>query len=87
MRLREPLLQDAVRLAERALGPLQDKWRYDPQTQEIRFPPTTLSPDEVQDLLWLQEELGSDILDLYNVHRPDTLERRAEELLRTLRPS
>ena len=38
-----------------------------------------------QDLLWLQEELGSDILDLYDLHRPGTLEHRAEELLRTLR--
>ena len=61
MHLREALLQDAVRLAERALVPLQDKWRYDAQAEEIRFQPTTLSPNEIQDLLWLQEELGSNI--------------------------
>ena len=87
MYLREALLQDAVRLAERALVPLQDKWRYDTQTDEIRFQPTTLSPTEIQELLWLQEELGSDILDLYDLHHPGTLEHRAEELFRTLRPS
>lgn len=87
MHLREALLQDAVRLNERALVPLQDRWRYDAQAEEIRFQPTTLSPNEIQDLLWLQEELGSDILDLYNLRRPGTLQRRAEELLRTLRPT
>ena len=70
MHLREALLQDAVHLAERALVPLQDKWRYDAQAEEIRFSPTTLSLNEIQDLLWLQEELGSDILDLYDLHRP-----------------
>ena len=85
MHLREALLQDAVRLAERALAPLQDRWRYDAPSQEIRFQPATLSPSEIQDLLWLQEELGSDILDLYDRHRPGILERRAEELRRTLR--
>ena len=76
MHLREALLQDAVRLAERALVSLQDRWRYDAQAEEIRFQPTTLSPNEIQDLLWLQEELGSDILDLYDLHRPGML--RAE---------
>ena len=87
MYLREALLQDAVRLAERALVPLQDKWRYDAQAEEIRFQPTTLCPNEIQDLLWLQEELGADILDLYDLHRPGALEQRAEELCRTLRPT
>ena len=87
MHLREALLQDAVRLGERALVPLQDKWQYDAQAEEIRFQPTTLAPNEIQDLLWLQGELGSDILDLYDLHRPGTLERRAEELLRMLHPT
>ena len=87
MHLRETLLQDAVRLAERAVVPLQDKWRYDTQAKEIRFQPRTLSPNEIQDLFWIQEELGSDILDLYETYRPGLLERRANELLRTLRPT
>ena len=87
MHLREALLQDAVRLAERAVVPLQEKWRYDAEAEEIRLHPGTLSATEIQDLLWLQEELGSDILDLYDLHRPGTLERRAEELLRSLRPT
>ena len=87
MYLREALLQDAVRLAERALVPMQDTWRYDAQAKEISFKPTNLSPSEIHDLLWLQEELGSDILDLYDLHWPGTLERRSEELIRTLRPT
>lgn len=85
MHLREALLQDTVRLAERALVPLQGRWRYDGQAEEIRFKPATLTAGEIQDLLWVQEELGSDILDLYDSHRPGTLERRAEALLGTLR--
>ena len=85
--LREALLQDAVRMGERALVPLQERWRYDARADEIRFQPATLTPSEIQDLLWLQEELGSDILDLYDHHRPATLKRRAERLLRTLRPT
>lgn len=87
MHLRDALLQDTVRLAERTQVPLQNKWRYDAQAEEIRIKPTILSPNEIQDLLWLQEELGSDILDLYDHHRPGTLEHRAEVLLRTLRPT
>jgi len=87
MHLREALIQDVVRLAERAVVPLQDRWRYDARAEEIRFRPATLSPNDIQDLLWLQGELGSDILDLYEIHRPGMLERRAEGLLRTLRPT
>lgn len=87
MHLREALIQDVVRLAECAVVPLQDRLRYDARAEEIRFWPATLSPNEIQDLLWLQGELGSDILDLYEVHRPGMLERRAEGLLRTLRPA
>lgn len=87
MHLREALLQDEVRIGERALVPLQDRWRYDAQAEEIRFQPATLTPSEIQDLLWLQEELGSDILDLYDLHRPAILKRRAERLLRTIRPT
>ena len=79
------MLQEAVHLAERALVPLQDKCRYDAQTDEIRNRPVILSPNEIQDLLWLQKELGSDILDFFDRRYPGTLEHRAEELFRTLR--
>ena len=87
MHLREALLQDAVRLGEPALAPLQERWRYHAEAEEIRFRPVTLCASEIQDLLWLQKELGADILDLYDLHRPGKLEHRAEELLRMLRPA
>lgn len=87
MHLREALLQDAARLSERVVVPLQDKWRYDPKAEEICIQPTTFSPSDIQDLLWLQGELGSDILDLYDLHRPGILEHRAAQLHRTLRPT
>ncbi len=87
MYLREGLLQDAVRLGEHALISLQDRWAYNAQTGEIGFKQSTLAPRGIQDLLWLQKELGSDILDLYDLHRPGTLELRSERLLQTLRHS
>lgn len=87
MYLREPLLQDAVSLGERAHLSLQERWAYDTDADEIRFTPASLDPGEIQDLLWLQKELGSDILDLYDLHRPGILETRSEQLLRTLRPA
>ncbi|MDE0263594.1 MAG: hypothetical protein OXJ37_14425 [Bryobacterales bacterium] len=87
MYLREALLQDVIRLGEHALVPLQERWRYNTQTEEICFRPTILTPSEIQDLLWIQKELTSDILDLYDLYRPRVLENRAEELVRTLRPT
>lgn len=85
MYLREALLQDAVRLGERAQCALQERWAYHKQTKEFRLKPTVLLPKEIRDLLWLQEELGSDILDLYDLHRPRALELRSKRLLQTLR--
>ena len=87
MRLREPLLQDVVRLGERALLALQERWRYDTRSAEIRFKPSIIGAKEIQDLLWVQEELGSDILDLYYHYRSESIELREVRLLRTLRSS
>lgn len=87
MYLREPLLQDVVHLGERAQLALQARWTYDAQAEEIRIKPTIFGPDEIEELLWLQAELGSDILDHYDLHRPGALELRSERLLQTLRPT
>ena len=87
MYLREALLQDTVRLGERAQLALQERWVYDAQAEEFRLKPTILIAREIRDLLWLQEELGSDILDLYDLHRPGALELRSERLLQPLRPT
>ena len=86
MYLSEPLLQDAVRLGERAQLALQERWTYDAQAEEFRLRPTILIPREIRDLLWLQEELGSDILDLYDLHRPGALELRPSDSSRHYAP-
>ncbi|MYD46465.1 MAG: hypothetical protein F4W92_08945 [Gammaproteobacteria bacterium] len=85
--LREPLLQDAVRLGEIAQLALQQRWVYDEQSQEIKQSPNIWNPTEIQDLLWLQRELGSDILNLYALYRPSYLTRRAQLLHQSLRVS
>ena len=83
--LREPLLQEAIRLGEQTLLAFQEMWAYDSKTGKICFKPSTMHSQEIKDLLWLQEHLGSDILNLYDSYRPELLERRSEELLRILR--
>lgn len=80
MYLQETLLQEMVRMGEVALMPMQDRWTYDPIARDIRFAPCVLNDGEIRDLLWLQDELGSDILDLYDRHRPGLLERRVAEM-------
>jgi hypothetical protein len=39
----------------------------------------------MDDLLWLQEELTGDVLDLYDTHRPGRLEARIAQLTARLR--
>ena len=84
--LRETLLQDLLRISEYAHVSLQKRWRFDPCSAEIHFKPNPPFLKEIDDLLWLQEELSCDIMDLYAAHRPDALKRQAQELVRKLRP-
>ncbi len=74
-------------MGELAVMPMQNRWAYDPITRDIRFKPQVLRTDEFRDLLWIQDELGSDILDLYDLYRPGVLERRATMLHGKLRKS
>ena len=83
--LRETLLHEFVRLGEPAFVPLQQRWSYCPNTRDLRFKPRVLNTSEVRDLFWLQRELGSDILDLYDYYRPGVLERRSALLHSMLR--
>jgi hypothetical protein len=83
MYLRGPLLQEMVRLGERTCSPMQERWQIQ-ESGELLFRPVIWSGGELDDLLWLQEELTGDLLDLYDVHAPARLERRELELwLRT----
>jgi hypothetical protein len=81
MHLPEALLQEIVRLGERALCPQQARWPYHVRSGEISFNPGYWSDEEIKDLLWLEDELSGRLLDLYEKHRPGSLERRATELI------
>jgi hypothetical protein len=80
LHLPEPLLQEIVRLGERALRPQQDRWRYRAHDGEIAFRPDHWKDTEIKDLMWLEDELSGHVLDLYERLRPGVLERRAANL-------
>lgn len=79
MYLRAPLLQEMVRLGERACAPMQDRWQIQ-ASMDLLFRPMIWTKSELDDLLWLQAELTGDLLDLYDTHAPGRLERRQLEL-------
>jgi len=81
MHLPEALLQEIVRLGERALCPQQARWPYCVRSGVISFNPAYWSDSEIKDLLWLEDELSGYLLDLYEKHRPGALEHRAMNLI------
>jgi hypothetical protein len=81
MHLPEPLLQEIVRLGERALCPQQERWPYRVHAGEISFRPDHWKDNEIKDLLWLEDELSGCLLDLYARRRPGALEHRAANLI------
>jgi len=81
MHLPEVLLQEVVRLGERALRCHQERWPYRERSRDIAFDPHRWSDGDIQDLLWLEDELSGCLLDLYEKRRPGLLEQRATELV------
>jgi len=81
--LDEMKLSEIVRLGEPACEPMCKRWRLDPDGQLVLGARGYRSPD-IEDLLWLQEELTGDVLDLYDTYRPGRLERRIEQLMSRL---
>lgn len=81
LHLPDILLQEIVRLGERALCPQQERWPYRTQANEIIFKPNLWKDSEIRDLMWLEDELSGSLLDLYERHRPGALERRATNLI------
>ena len=81
MHLPELLLQEIVRLGERALRPQQERWPYRAHAGEIGFRPDLWKDNEIKDLLWLEDELSGSLVDLYERYRPGVLERRAARLI------
>jgi hypothetical protein len=82
--LSEMQLQEMVHLGERSLLSVQERWRLI-SSGDITYKPNLWSSDDIEDLLWLQDELSGDILDLYDRYRPGTLEKRAGSLCARLR--
>jgi hypothetical protein len=85
MRLPQVLLQEIVRLGERALLSQQARWRYRAQYREISFDAGDWKKNEIQDLLWLEDELSFSVLELYERRNPGVLEQRATSLLERAR--
>jgi hypothetical protein len=79
--LPETMLQEIVRLGERALCCHQHRWPYRVQSREISFKPNHWTDTDIKDLLWLEDELSGCLLDLYEKYYPGLLERRAAKLV------
>ena len=81
MHLPETPLQEIVQLGERTLCAQQERWPYHEYSGEISFNPQRWKDSEIEDLLWPEDELSGCLLDLYQKYLPDTLERRATNLI------
>jgi hypothetical protein len=79
--LPDPLIREAVRLMEPAVLGLQEIWRYTPATQEIRFRPSRKASRWIDDLLYVQDALSAEVLDLYDRQAPNLLPRRSAKLI------
>jgi hypothetical protein len=83
-RLAEPLLREALRLGPKACLTMQQRWKHD-GTGGLRWDLTWWTPTDLDDLTYVQQELGNDWLDLLDHHAPGWLEARAEPLIGRLR--
>ena len=81
MRLPESLLQEIVRVGERALCPQQERWQYHARPREICFKPDFWKDGEIEELLWLEIELSNCLLDVFEQRRPGVLEQWANALI------
>ncbi len=74
-------LAELVRLAEAACAPMQRRWRVDMDRREVCLHLDTIGSTEIADLLFLQDELTEEILDVFEVHAPGVLDQRASALV------
>ena len=78
--LSEVHLRELVRLAEAACAPMQRRWRLNIDKREVGLSLDNISSTEIEDLLFLQDELTEDFLDVFEVNAPGVLEKRASDL-------
>ena len=79
--LSEVHLRELVRIAEAACIPMQRRWRLEPDKREVSMNLDNIVAAEIEDLLFLQDELTEDFLDVFEVNAPGVLERRASALV------
>lgn len=80
----EVKLAELVRLGEQACEPLCERWKLG-DNGLLNFRAHRWRGTEMDDLLWLQEELTGDVLSLYDTYRPGRLETKIEQLTAGLR--
>jgi hypothetical protein len=78
--LRNPLLQELLRIGGRAMAPMQQRWAPD-GAGGLRYDTTWWKPDALDDLVWLQKEVSEDVLNLYETWDPKWLRGRAAKLV------
>ena len=59
---------------------MQRRWRVDMGRREVCLSLDTIGSTEIEDLLFLQDELTEDFLDVFEVHAPGVLDQRASDL-------
>ena len=78
--LSEVHLRELVRLAEAACAPMQRRWRLDTDNREVSLSLDNIDATEIEDILFLQDELTEDFLDVFEVNAPGVLDERASAL-------
>jgi hypothetical protein len=73
------VLSELVRLGEPACAPLERRYAPD-GPHHIRFDIRTLQGRDLDDLLWLQDTVTADLLELVDADAPDYFEREAQHL-------
>jgi hypothetical protein len=82
--LPDQLVSELKRLVPRALETLQDRYRGDPSEGVLRLRPDSYTAVELEDLLFIQDELTDEVLARYDRLAPGRLERRSAELAHAL---
>ncbi|MGH3116156.1 MAG: hypothetical protein ACRDQ2_03425 [Gaiellales bacterium] len=83
-RLPSVLCRELARLAPRALQTLQQRYVPEPERGCLRLEPCPYTCTEIDDLLYLQDELSYEVIDRYDRLRPGQLDQRAAWLRRHL---
>jgi hypothetical protein len=73
------MLGELVRLGEIAVAPMEKRYVWNSH-DELRFDLRALNDTSLDDLLWLQDSMTQDLLDLLDRERPGYFEERAERL-------